>query len=107
PFINILYFLPFMVIILGFFGLSPLTAMVLLGGILESIQLPYPPELIVVAITLGSPISILLAPLIMQIIAYSGVNALRGFKNVIRFNWKYALILYIVGQIYVQRSVLL
>src|SRR5699024_5888894 len=107
PFINILYFLPFMVIILGFFGLGPLTVMVLLGGILESIQLPYPPELIVVAITLGSAISILLSPLIMPIIALSGVNGLSGFKNGIRFNWKYALILYIVGQIYVQGSVLL
>src|SRR5699024_10823988 len=80
PFINILYFLPFMVIILGFFGLGPLTVMVLLGGILESIQLPYPPELIVVAITLGSAISILLSPLIMPIIALSGVNGLSGFK---------------------------
>src|SRR5699024_3208710 len=59
------------------------------------------------AITLGSAISILLSPLIMPIIALSGVNGLSGFKNGIRFNWKYALILYIVGQIYVQGSVLL
>lgn len=107
PFLNILYFLPLMVIVLGFFGLGPLTVMVLLGGILQAIELPYPPELIVLTITLGSAISILLSPLIMPVIVLSGVNGLNGFKNGLQFNWKYACTLYIVGQLYVQGRILL
>ncbi|MCF3944360.1 hypothetical protein [Oceanobacillus alkalisoli] len=105
PFLNILYFLPFIIIILGFFGLGPLTVMVLVGGILGSLQLPYPPEIIVLAVTSGSAISILLSPLIMPVITLSGANGLSGFKNGIVFNWKYALVLYVVVQIYVQLMV--
>jgi hypothetical protein len=107
PFLNLLYFLPFIIIILGFFGLGPLTVLVLVGGILGSIHLPYPPELIVLAVTSGSAISILLSPLIMPIITLSGSNGLSGFTNGIRFNWKYALALYVVVQIYVQVRVFL
>ncbi|GAB3794405.1 hypothetical protein [Virgibacillus kimchii] len=102
PFLNLLYFLPFIIIILGFFGLGPLTVLVLVGGILGSIHLPYPPELIVLAVTSGSAISILLSPLIMPVITLSGSNGLNGFTNGIRFNWKYALSLYVFVQIYVQ-----
>ncbi|MFC2949700.1 hypothetical protein [Virgibacillus sediminis] len=107
PFINVLHILPFMVIILGFFALGPLTVMVLVGGILESIHLPYPPELIVLSITTGSAISILLSPLIMPLIILSGANGLSGFKNGILFNWKYALVLYIGVQIYIQMRIAL
>ncbi|MFC3041825.1 hypothetical protein ACFOGI_16440 [Virgibacillus xinjiangensis] len=105
PFMNVLHILPFMVIILGFFALGPLTVMVLVGGILESIHLPYPPELIVLAITTGSAISILLSPLIMPLIILSGANGLSGLKNGIIFNWKYALALYVGVQIYIQARV--
>ncbi|WP_164215795.1 hypothetical protein [Virgibacillus sp. YIM 98842] len=105
PFLNLLYFLPFIIIVLGFFGLGPLTVLVLVGGILGSIHLPYEPELIVLAVTSGSAISILLSPLIMPIITLSGSNGLSGFTNGIRFNWKYALALYMVVQIYVQTRV--
>ncbi|OZU88051.1 hypothetical protein CIL03_13025 [Virgibacillus indicus] len=102
PFLNVLYFLPFIIIILGFFGLGPLTVMVLVGGILESIPLNYPPEVIVLAITSGSAISILLSPLIMPLIVLSSENGLNAFKNGIRFNWKYASVLYVMVQVYVQ-----
>src|SRR5690625_3600991 len=51
--LNPLFLLPFIVMILGFFGLGPLTVMVLVAGILESMALPYPPEFIVLAITSG------------------------------------------------------
>ena len=105
PFLNVLYFLPFMVIILGFFGLGPLTVMVLVGGILETIYLPYPPELIVLAVTLGSSISILLSPLLMPIIMLSGANGLSGFKNGMQFNWKFALVIYVIVMGYVQGRV--
>src|SRR5690625_4979123 len=51
--LNPLYLLPFIVIILGMLGLGPLTVMVLVAGILNSLSLPYPPDLIVLAITSG------------------------------------------------------
>src|SRR5699024_5543361 len=52
--LNPLYLLPFIVIVLGLMGLGPLTVMVLVAGILTTLDLPYPPELIVLAITSGS-----------------------------------------------------
>lgn len=106
PFLNILYLLPFIVIILGFFGLGPLTTMALVGGILGSLDLPYPPEIIVLTVTSGSAISILLSPLIMPVITLSSVNGLSGIKNGIVFNWKYAVALYAVVQVYVQLMVM-
>ncbi|CDQ38854.1 MULTISPECIES: hypothetical protein [Virgibacillus] len=105
PFINFLYLLPFIVILLGFLGMGPLTVMVLVAGILENIALPYPPELIVLAVTSGSVISILISPLIMPVIMLSASNGLNGFKNGIRFNIKYAIVFYIMVQIYVQTMI--
>ncbi|MRG85784.1 hypothetical protein [Salinibacillus xinjiangensis] len=102
PSINFLYFLPFIVIFLGFIGLGPLTVMVLVAGILTNISLPYPPELIVIAITSGSVISILLSPLIMPVIVLSGSNGLSGFKNGIKFNLRFAIVFYVMVQVYVQ-----
>ncbi|SFB22251.1 hypothetical protein SAMN04488072_11073 [Lentibacillus halodurans] len=102
PFINILYFLPLIVVVLGFLGLGPLTVMVLVAGILESISLPYPPELVVLSVTSGSAISILLSPLIMPVIVLSGTNGLSPFKNGIKFNYQYAIMLYVLVQVYVQ-----
>ena len=92
PFLNPLYFLPFIVILLGFLSLGPLTVMVLVAGILESMSLPYPPELIVLAITSGSVISILLSPVVMPVIVLSASNKLSLFTNGIKFNWKYAVV---------------
>src|SRR5699024_11384739 len=66
--LNPLYLLPFIVIFLGFLGLGPLTVMVLMAGILNSLALPYPPDLIVLAITSESVISILFSPMIMPLI---------------------------------------
>src|SRR5690606_19368405 len=60
PFLNLLFLIPFIVILLGFVGLGPLPVIVLVTGILESVALPYPPELVVLAVTSGSVISILL-----------------------------------------------
>lgn len=105
PFVNILYFLPFMVIVLGFLGLGPLTVMVLIAGILESLALPYPPELIVMAITSGSAISILLSPLILPVIVLSGSNGLSVYKNGVGFNLSYAFVIYVVVQIYIQTMI--
>jgi hypothetical protein len=106
PFLNMLYFLPFIIIILGFFGLGPMTVMVLVGGILETVHLPYPPELTVLAITSGSAISILLSPLIMPVIIISSANKLSPLKNGLGFNWKFAIVLYVVVQIYIQLMII-
>lgn len=105
PFINLLYLLPFIVIMLGLFSLGPLTVMVLVAGILESLSLPYPPELIVLAITSGSAISILLSPFVMPVIVLSAANGLSLFKNGIRFNIKYAIVLYMIVQLYIQTMI--
>src|SRR5699024_2761016 len=102
PFLNVLYLLPFIVIILGFFSLGPLTVMVLVAGILENMSIPYPPELIVLAITSGSAISILLSPLIMPVIILSASNGLGLLKNGMTFNYKFAIVFYVIVQLYIQ-----
>lgn len=100
--LNPLYLLPFIVIVLGLMGLGPLTVMVLVAGILESLNLPYPPELIVLSITSGSVISILISPVLMPLIVLSDSNGLNLFTNGIKSNWKYAFAFFIVTQIYIQ-----
>lgn len=105
PFINVLFLLPFIIIFLGFIGLGPLTVMVLVAGILESMSFPYPPELIVLAITSGSVISIVLSPLIMPVIVLSAANQLGLITNGIKFNWKYAIAFYFIVQLYLQTIV--
>lgn len=103
--LNPLYLLPFIVITLGFLGLGPLTIMVLVAGILDSLALPYSPELIVLAITSGSVISVLISPMLLSLIVLSASNKLSLFTNGIKFNWKYSMVFYIVTQIYIQTMV--
>lgn len=105
PFANILFFLPLIVVILGFMGLGPLTVMVLVTGILDSISLPYSPELVVLSVTSGSVISILLSPLLMASIVLSGANGLSPLTNGMKFNYKYAIVLYGMVQMYIQLMV--
>ncbi len=105
PFINPLFLLPFIIILFGFFGMGPLTVMVLVAGILGDLALPYPPELLVLSITSGSAISILLSPFIMPVIVLSEENKLSLFTNGIKFNWKFALVFYVIVQLYIQTAV--
>ncbi|GAA0594831.1 hypothetical protein GCM10009001_08700 [Virgibacillus siamensis] len=102
PFANILLLLPLIVVIMGFMGLGPLTVMVLVTGILNSISLPYSPELVVLSVTSGSVLSILLSPLLMPTIVLSGTNGLSAFTNGLKFNYKYAIMMYAMVQVYVQ-----
>ncbi|MBX0359521.1 hypothetical protein [Halobacillus sp. Nhm2S1] len=106
PFLNFLWVLPFVVIILGFIGLGPLTVIVLVSGILQGVDLPYPPEIVVLGITSGSVISIMLSPLILPSIILSSVNKLSIIKNGLMFNYKYAIAFYVMVQIYLQLFVL-
>ena len=105
PFINPLFLLPFIIILFGFFGMGPLTVMVLVAGILGEMALPYPPELLVLSITSGSAISILLSPFIMPVIVLSAENKLSSFTNGIKFNWKFALVFYLLVQFYIQMMI--
>ncbi len=106
PFLNFLWVLPFVVILLGFIGLGPLTVIVLVSGILQGVELPYPPEIIVLGITSGSVISIMLSPLILPSIILSSVNRLSIIKNSLLFNYKYAIVFYVMVEIYLQLFVL-
>lgn len=102
PVINILFLLPFIVIFLGFIGLGPLPVIVLVAGILNGIALPYPPELIVLAITSGSVISIILSPFVMPVIILSSVNGFSSIRNGLQFNLKYAIAFYFLVQVFIQ-----
>lgn len=102
PFLNLLFLIPFIVIFLGFIGLGPLPVIVLVTGVLESAVLPFPPELIVLAVTSGSVISIILSPFVMPVIILSSVNGLSGIRNGLRFNLKFAIAFYIMIQVFVQ-----
>ncbi|KGP70838.1 hypothetical protein [Pontibacillus yanchengensis] len=102
PFLNFLWILPLIVVLLGFIGLGPLTVIVLVSGILEGVSLPYPPEVIVIGITSGSVISIMLSPLILPVIVLSTTNQLGTIKNGFHFNIGYAISFYFLVQLYIQ-----
>ncbi|MBD8015169.1 hypothetical protein [Planococcus wigleyi] len=102
PVLNILFLVPFIVIVLGFIGLGPLPVIVLVTGVLEAIPFPYPPELVVLAVTSGSVISIILSPFVMPVIILSSINGLSGIRNGLRFNLKFAIAFYIMVQLFIQ-----
>lgn len=105
PVLNILFLVPFIVIILGFIGLGPLPVIVLVTGVLEAIPFPYPPELVVLAVTSGSVISIILSPFVMPVIILSSVNGLSGIRNGLQFNLKFAVAFYIMVQLFIQTAI--
>lgn len=72
--------------------------MVLVGGILQGAQLPCPPELIVLCLTVGSAITVFLSPFILPIIVLGQSNGLSMWKN--GFNIGYSIAFYIVVQVY-------
>ncbi len=100
--INFLTILPFIVIILGFVGLSPLTVMVLLGEIIRQISLPYPPDLLLLSLTLGSCLTIMLSPLGIPVIVLSSENKRTPLNNSLKMNWRYACCFYVIVQLYIQ-----
>ncbi len=102
PFLNFLVILPFTTILLGFLGLGPLTVIVLVAGILQHVDMPYPPELVVLSLTSGSVISVLLSPVILPIIILSATNGLSILKNGFRFNLGYSIVFYFMVQAYIQ-----
>lgn len=103
--LNLLWFLPFTVPLLAMGGLMPSTVMVLVGGILQHIPLPYPPELIVLALATGSVFAVLLSPMIVPAIVLSGENGRSPLKNSLISQWKFALLFYICTQAYIQAAI--
>ncbi len=106
PGLNFLWVLPIIVLLLGFFGLGPLTVMVLIAGIVKSIHLPYPPELIVLAMTLGSALSNLLSPLVIPVLFLSSVNGNSPYQNSMKQNWAFAIGFYLIVEFYLQIRIL-
>src|SRR5690625_5051352 len=91
PFLNVLYLLPFIIIILGLFSLGPLTVMVLVAGILEHMAIPFPPELIVLAISSVSAISIVISSLIIPVIVLIASYVLSLWKTDLQYNYNFAI----------------
>lgn len=106
PGLNFLWVLPLIVLLFGFFGLGPLTVMVLIAGIVKSIHLPYPPEVIVLALTLGSSLSVMISPLVIPVLFLSSVNGIHPVKNSVKQNWKFALAFYFIVELYIQLRIL-
>lgn len=102
PLLNSLFLIPLIVVLLGFLGLGPLPAVVLVAGIVNSMALPYPPELTFLAVTSGSVLTTLLSPIILPVIMLSSNNGLSGMKNGIHFNLKFAIVFYCMVQLYLQ-----
>src|SRR5699024_4954266 len=100
--LNPLYLLPFIVIILSFLSLRPTQVIVLNGSIFNNLGLPYSTKIIVLTNTSGNVISILISPVIMPLIVLSASNGLSLFTNGFKFNWKYSLVFYAVTQLYIQ-----
>lgn len=107
PGLNFLFVLPLIILFFGFVGIGPLTVMVLLAGIVQSIHLPYPTELVVLSMTLGSALSVMTSPLVMASIFLSSLNRLSSFENSVKNNWKFAIGLYIVVELYIQFRILM
>lgn len=106
PGLNFLWVLPLIVMLLGFLGMGPLTVMVLIAGIVKSIHLPYPPEIIVLALTLGSSLSLMFSPVVIPVLVLSSVNGLSPIKNSFQQNWKFAIGFYFLVELYMQMRVL-
>jgi len=104
--INMPLLLPWIIVGLSFMGLTPLTNMVLLGGLIQSIHLPYPPELIAFSMAVGSMMGHILSPITVAAIVLSAANGKSPWFNSVRSNWAFALIFYAVSQLYVQTMLL-
>lgn len=100
--INILIGLTFAVILLGFCGITPIPAMVLISGILVNVPGGYPPDLVVLSLLLGVSVTLIIAPVTVPLILISGLNERSILENGFRWNILFGITLLIVGLIYIQ-----
>ena len=105
--VNMLFLLPLIIVVLSFLGLSPLNNMVLLGGIIQSIHLPYPPEIVAFSMTVGSLMGHVLSPITVAAVMLSAANGKSAWFNSVRSNWAFALVFFAVSQVYMQTLLLL
>lgn len=100
--LGFLLLLPFMILALGLIGMPPLPSMVIVGSVISGIHLPYPPDLIVLALSIGSVLSVLISPFAVPVILLSGANQQSPFINSFRQNMGYALLFMILALGYLQ-----
>ncbi|WP_139311323.1 hypothetical protein [Bacillus sp. MRMR6] len=102
PWINLYMLLPFLMLLLGFAGLGPLTSMILVGGLLLNLPIPFTPELLVLSLTVGSAISTMMSPIGVSVIMLSTNGHVGKFTLSIKSNYVFCTLLYLISQIYIQ-----
>ncbi|MDT8858907.1 hypothetical protein N0O92_01605 [Alkalihalobacillus sp. MEB130] len=100
-FINVYMLFPFLMIILGFLGLGPLTSMILVGGLLQTVSIDFIPELFVLSITVGSAMSTMLSPVSVPVVMISSLSSRGKWELSVGNNWVYSFIIYMMAQMYI------
>jgi hypothetical protein len=100
PWLDFLFVLPLFILFLGLMGISPMTIMVLLSGLLLNVSLPYPPELVVLSLGLGNALCLMLSPFTVTVVMMSSANDKPLYENSIKLNLPFAVLFYFVGLIY-------
>lgn len=100
--INVLIGLTLVVILMGFCGFPPIPAMVLLSGILGSVQVGYPLDIVAISLLLGVSVTLVVAPVTIPLLIISGLNGRSLIENGFRWNIIFGVLLLIVGLLYVQ-----
>ena len=100
--INVLIGLTLVVILMGFCGFPPIPAMVLLSGILGSVQVGYPSDIVAISLLLGVSVTLVVAPVTIPLLIISGLNGRSLTENGFRWNSMFGVLLLIVGLLYVQ-----
>ncbi|WP_227937191.1 hypothetical protein [Alkalihalobacillus deserti] len=100
-FINLYMLFPFLMILLGFLGLGPLTSMILVGGLLQNVPIDFIPELFVLSITMGSAMSTMLSPVSVPVVMLSSLSTRGKWEVSVGNNWLYSLVIYLLAQVYI------
>ncbi|WP_133058696.1 hypothetical protein [Halalkalibacter urbisdiaboli] len=100
--VNILVGLTFVVILLGFCGFPPIPVMVLLSGILSGVPGGYPTDLVALSLLLGVSVTIIIAPVTVPLLLISSQNGRSLIDNGFRTNILFAVMLLLVGLLYIQ-----
>ncbi|MFV8827819.1 hypothetical protein [Alkalihalobacterium sp. APHAB7] len=100
--LDLLVGLTIMILLLGFSGLPPISAMVLLSGIIIDIPSGYSPELITLSLLLGVSITFITGPITMPLFIASSQNGRSLHQNGFVWNIFFGITLLIIGQIYLQ-----
>ncbi|MGF7184631.1 nitrogen fixation-related uncharacterized protein [Desulfitispora alkaliphila] len=94
--------LTLLVIFLGFTGLPPIPAMVLLATIINDVPYGYSPELVTLSLLLGVAITLIIAPVTIPLLMMSSLNRYSLFDNGFKANIIFGIIFLVVGQMVIQ-----